>query len=237
MMQRDDLDLMEIRADTLFTTDTPGRLLATNEPHAASRKPAPRLFLHWTSGVRIVRFGADLPEAVVEDLIEDLARDAGATAVTQAPDVVGRLRLTLERDAPITMERGGPVFFVPDAVPHTGIAVPLTVVNRVLVRHTYPWLFEEFPAWEPCCAVAIDAQAVSVCFSSRLGPLAAEAGVESILEFRRRGFAAEATAAWGVAVRRTGRIPFYSTTWSNVASQGVARRLGLIPPGSDLAWW
>lgn len=236
-MELHELKPMQMRADALFTTDAEGRLLATNEPHEASQRPPPRVFLHWTSGGRIVRCGARLPKALAEEVSDVLARASAAADVAPEPAVVATLRATLERDAPITRERGGPVYCFPDEVPHSGLAVLLTVTNRELVRDTYPWLDEELPAWEPCCAVVVDAQAVAVCFTSRLGTLAAEAGVETLPAYRRCGFAAEATAAWGIAVRGTGRIPFYSTSWSNEASQGVARRLGLISFGEEIAWW
>ena len=32
--------------------------------------------------------------------------------------------------------------------------------------------------------------------------------------------------AWALAVRRAGIVPVYSTSWENLASQGVARKLG-----------
>jgi hypothetical protein len=40
------------------------------------------------------------------------------------------------------------------------------------------------------------------------------------------------TAAWARLV--SDRTAFYSTDWDNVASQGIARRLGLRPLGQ---WW
>jgi RimJ/RimL family protein N-acetyltransferase len=80
-----------------------------------------------------------------------------------------------------------------------------------------------------------EGRAVSVCFSSRLTPRAAEAGVETAEPFRGRGYATRAVAAWAHAVRETGRIPLYSTSWNNLASQGVARSLGLRIYGADLS--
>jgi RimJ/RimL family protein N-acetyltransferase len=69
--------------------------------------------------------------------------------------------------------------------------------------------------------------AVSLCYSCRLTDRAAEAGLETLEEHRGRGYAPAVTSAWARAVRDSGRIPFYSTSWDNLASQAVARKLGL----------
>ncbi len=84
-------------------------------------------------------------------------------------------------------------------------------------------------------AVVRDGAAVSVCFSSRVGPQATEAEVDTLPDFRGRGYAAAVTAAWGLAVRAAGSIPLYTTSWENLASQGVARRVGLTMYWAD--WW
>jgi len=86
---------------------------------------------------------------------------------------------------------------------------------------------------QPCHAVVRDGAAVSLCFSSRTTGDAAEAGLNTVEAFRRRGYATAVTAAWALAVRRSGRIPLYSTSWDNLASRAVARRLGLILYGAD----
>jgi hypothetical protein len=62
------------------------------------------------------------------------------------------------------------------------------------------------------------------------------AGLEPRPAFGGRASATAATAAWGAYVAGTGRIPLYSTGWGNLASQGVARRVGLIMFGADATW-
>ena len=50
-----------------------------------------------------------------------------------------------------------------------------------------------------------------------------------------RAAVAAAVAAWALAVRKEGRIPLYSTSWDNLASRSVARKLDLILYGTDFS--
>ena len=84
-------------------------------------------------------------------------------------------------------------------------------------------------------AVLEDNVAVSVCYSSRLTERVAHAGVETLEGYWGRGHATAVVAGWARAVRAMGRIPVYGTTWDNLASQGVARKLGLICYGTELS--
>ncbi len=111
-------------------------------------------------------------------------------------------------------------------------------VDDDLVRGIGPdWvdMAQEFEARESCFAVIEDSVAVSLCFSARLTARAAEAGVETVGVYRGRGYAATVVTAWACAVHATGRIPLYSTSWENLASQAVARKLRLIQYGVDLS--
>jgi predicted GNAT family acetyltransferase len=104
-----------------------------------------------------------------------------------------------------------------------------------LLAGEFAWLRDALEPWGPVAAVIVEGRAVSVCFSARLTPRAAEAGVETLPDFRGAGHATHAVAAWAQAIRESGRRPLYSTSWENLASQGVARRLGLRMYGVDLS--
>ena len=74
---------------------------------------------------------------------------------------------------------------------------------------------------------------MSVCRSVRITPAAHEAGVETLPAFRGRGYAPDVVAGWARVVQSLGAMPFYSTSWENTASQAVAKKLHLVPYGTD----
>jgi hypothetical protein len=233
----DDHALVVLRADIDFTHDDRGRMVQTNEPYPEARTPAPRLLLAQSSHGYVARIRANVPEdqaARLTSIVESLP-------ITEALDSpiagIDRLREELTRESPIAAEGGGPAYRFPAPIPSRKPVVRLANDNRELVRETYPWLFDELPHWWPCFAVVADGSAVAVCFSARRGGTAAEAGVETLSAFRGHGYATAVTSAWAQSIQQAGLIPIYSTGWANLASQGVARRLGLRIFGSDVTWW
>lgn len=229
----DDWRLLNLHTDILFTYDRDGRMVRSNEPRG---RAAPRVLLCYTADAYLLRFGHAIPDALVRR-ITDVARETqDAWQLHRPPPVAATVRRLLQEHPPVTTEEAGPIYRFPRSVPCAGRAVQLTSNNVEVVRDTYPWLVTELEDWWPCCAVVRDGAAVSVCFSSRIGAGANEAGVDTRPAFRGRGFAAAATAAWCAAVRSAGRIPLYSTSWDNAASQAVARRLGLVMFGAELMW-
>lgn len=229
----DDREIMALHADVLFTYDARGRMQTSNEPDGG---PAPRLLLGCSMNGSVVRFGQTVTEELARRVTEIIAHQLPAGTFQLPVAVVVAVREALESQAPVTEEGGGPVYRFPPAIPRTSETVRLTDANLELARETYPWLLHELEGWWPCFAVVRDGAAVSICFSSRIGPRACEAGVETIPAFRGRGYAATVTAAWAASIRDTGRIPLYSTSWENLASQGVASRLGLTMVGADVTW-
>ena len=121
----------------------------------------------------------------------------------------------------------GPSFVFPEAIAEAPGTV--CVDDVALLDHRFSgWQASEIPECAPIVGVVEDGHAVSVCFCARRSDVAAEAGVETAVELRGRGMGPRVTAAWAVAVRASGRIPLYSTSWSNEASLAVARKLGLV---------
>jgi predicted GNAT family acetyltransferase len=99
------------------------------------------------------------------------------------------------------------------------------------------WLHGRLPERDrgltaPWVVAIADGEVAAVCETARSAPTAVEAGVWTYEGHRRRGLGTAVTAAWSALV--ADRTAFYSTSWDNVASQGVARRLRLRPLGH---WW
>ena len=94
------------------------------------------------------------------------------------------------------------------------------------------WI-EELDHIQPCMGVLEEGRVVSICCSVRKSSKGEEAGVDTLASYRGKGYAAHAVTGWAQAVKTKGRIPFYSTSWDNRASQRVGQKLGLIPFGTD----
>ncbi|HRV96047.1 MAG TPA: GNAT family N-acetyltransferase, partial [Anaerolineae bacterium] len=117
-----------------------------------------------------------------------------------------------------------------------GRSILLTEANLHSLQGPLAPLREFWHSMQPCAAIIENDQIVSLCWSSRLSALAAEAGVETLPEFRGRGYASAVVAGWAKAVQQSGRRPLYSTSWDNVASQNVAKKLGLVFYGEDCSF-
>lgn len=134
-----------------------------------------------------------------------------------------------------TREYRGPAFFFPESVARADAAELLTGALAIEEEGPFAWLAKADDAAHPIAVVRADTGAVAaVCYSARSTSSAAEAGVETAEKHRHRGYASRAVVAWAGAVARSGRVPLYSTSWDNIASQALARRLGLVCYGEDL---
>lgn len=222
-----DLELMNIHARTLFTHDSKSRLLFVNEPDSAVIA-APRLFLGRTRAGNVWRFRADLPENLCEEL-NALCADEPAVNIEfnePARHLETFVRL-LEKHAPVQEVSNNFAYQFTEYEKPSKRLLTVTEDNLEILQGGFEKLIEELPAWQPFVALVEENRAVSICRSVRITTEAHEAGVETLPDFRGKGYAKDVTAEWARLVRAAGAIPLYSTSWENTASQAVARKLKL----------
>jgi hypothetical protein len=149
-----------------------------------------------------------------------------------------QVKAILERHAPVRPGHVGPAYHFPDQnveVPLASEAIALGPNDGLLLDPAIRDWAPELGARQPCLALVRDGRAVAICACSRRTSRAAEAGIETAPSYRHQGYGAAVVSAWGAAVRDMGLLPLYSTSWDNVASQGIARRLGLVQYGIDVS--
>jgi hypothetical protein len=211
--------------ETLFVLDAAGRIVSTREPQATSG-PAFHLIRGITHCAWAVR--ADVSDEVAEEM-NRLAGDE--------PPVTDFRKSPMHADRYVSLiggrVRSGPAFHFPQTlIPPSGVV--MIEDEELLGRHFHGWVPGEIAAGcAPMMAMVEGGYPVSICFSARWSETAAEAGIETAAEFRGRGFGPRVAAAWALEVRALGRIPLYSTDWSNTSSLAVARKLHLEPYAAD----
>lgn len=225
---------LETQIRTLYRCDPDGRLRYVNEPGSADAlPPAPRFFMGRTRGGNQWRFRHDLPPAVVRELTPLCRAEPVVKDFTAPATYATAIKQTLAQHAPLKDEYRGPAYWIPEITPLPGAATLIDESNARLLEAWFASMLPLLPAHGVIAAVIVDGQAVSICHCARLTGQAAEAGVETAEPFRRRGYAAAVVTTWAAAIRRSGRLPLYSTWWGNHASQAVARKLGMVLYAED----
>lgn len=226
-VERSDPGWMRLHVETLFTRDAEGRLLRVNEPGG---KVAPRFLLGHTVEGNQCWFGPTLDPAT-------RARLEAHPAVHQIQRMTGpneheaELLEIIAAGAPVEAHWSGPTYRFPESIPSPPECILVTEDNASVLEPRFTDWLADVGECEPFAAALHEGQAAAICVSVRITDSAHEAGVETFVDLRGRGLARRATAFWAAALRASGRLPLYSTSWDNQASQGVARSLGLIPFG------
>jgi hypothetical protein len=214
----------ELQLQTLFVLNDKGRIVSTREPNPS---PGPTFSLIRGTTSCAWAIHADVPDRLAGQL-EALARQESPTKHFRNDPLHAKRYLSVvggRADA-------GPAFTFPETLPRPDDIVVVRHLAQ-LEQNFRGWTADELPERSPILAVIEEEHPVSVCFCARRSNVAAEAGLETVREFRGRGFGSRVTAAWALAIRSSGRLPVYSTSWSNEASLAVARRLGLETCASD----
>jgi len=203
-------ELIELQLQALVECDARGRASITADGRGT---PAPWVLLGRTAEGNAWRLSALLPDALAREVEALLATEPATGDFESEPRCAEDLRRLLAGHVTVAREWRGPAFVLPEDLPDPGAVEVEAASLRAVVR-----------------AGELE---LSSCESARLTPRVAEAGVETHPDHRRRGLATCVVAAWACAIRASGRLPLYSTAWSNGGSRGVARKLGARLYGED----
>jgi RimJ/RimL family protein N-acetyltransferase len=222
----------QLQLETLFVLDHERRIVSTREPNA-TRGPLFALIRNRESCAWAVH--RDVPGRLSRELVALARTEPTVTEFSDEPLHAATYRALLAatyRALLAATPESGPAFIFPVATVEAGEVVAITDLSQ-LTRHFRGWSSEELPDRFPIVGILENAHAVSVCFCARRSAVAAEAGLETAPDFRGRGFGAAVAATWARAILESGRLPIYSTSWTNAASLAVARKLGLRMCASD----
>lgn len=231
-----DLELIDLQISTLFVSDRDGRLRYIREPgfEEPELDPAPRFFMGRTKEGNVWQFRYDVPDTLVREVEQLCHAEPIAINAADPPLYAASIRSALHAYGPVINEWRGPAYWIPDSVRAPADVVLISEANAHLLETNFPWKRTSRGfKMGPITAAIVEGSAVSICYCSRLTTLAAEAGVETIEAARGYGYASAAVAGWASAVREHGLLPLYSTSWENIASQGVARKLGMVQYADD----
>ena len=225
-----------VRAEELVRIQLALECKAVEEGHRLVRIPCaepddiPRVYVVQHEDGRAAYVRHDVPAHIHARLIalppEEVMRDH---------ELVTRL---LAEDAPCEQVNRGTSYVVPSHAFSSGDypdVARLGLESRAVLED-FASVLGAIVTRSPVFAVLADGRVASMCVSARENDVAAEAWVETRPEFRQRGFARQVTAAWGHDVVRRGKIAFYSHLWENIASEAVARSLGLKPWKTEVAY-
>jgi hypothetical protein len=226
-MPYSDFELAQMQAEALFVHDANGKMLRVNEPEPEPIVAAPCFFFTRTAAGNLWRTRYDLSNAITREL-ERLAADEPVVDNLDEPLLYATdyADLLKERAGTVTTVFG-PAYWLPELEPARE-AVMITPNNVMLLETHFLWLVTSLSAYAPVSAVIADDAAVAVCFCSRITARVAEAGVFTAEAYRGHGYATNTVRGWAAGVRATGRLPLYSTSSTNIASQSIAQKLGAV---------
>lgn len=228
-----DLSLMKIQVGTLFVHDHDERLRFINEPYQPEDHPAPVFFLGRTRCGLVVRFRYDVPEVLCKRVQAIIQAQPPSDNLYESPSYLATVKDMLSSLITTDQQWMGPAYRFPDSLGVSPQGVRIDRSTAYLLEFGFSDLIPELDHCQPIVAIVEGDKSVSVCQSVRISEEAEEAGVDTLLSHRGKGYAAQVVARWAGVVREQGRIPLYSTSWDNRASQRVAEKLGLRLYGVD----
>ncbi len=232
-----DLELLAVEIDTLWACDGQGRLVRQRD----SDTPPPYLVVAVAAEGRLAVVSEAVPDALAASLVALAAGGPIGAPRKQPPGLDSWASQLAASMGPVRLSSGPSYVATSAPVASSPATILVSDGSRPYARQLQA---PEGAGWEegewgdlldgrlgPWAMAEVEGEIVSICFCARLTDVAAEAGLRTEPDCRRKGHGAAVTAAWAALVMATGRHAFYSTSADNLASQATAARLGLRPIG------
>ena len=231
----DNLALMLQNVEALYMHDANGRIVAVNTCEIDA-PVVPRFFLGRTNRGNIWRFRHDVSIDLAEELSRYCSEEPFPVDLKTGPLHQGVYIQLLAEHTRTTSPDAGPIYSCSNdlVLPNSTAVIIDETTAHLLEDGMDDWL-PDVPHMRPFMAIVEEERAVSVCASVRIIDSVHHAGVETLPQYRRSGYAVRAVAPWASAVRACGATPLYRTSWDNIASQNVARMLEMTTIGTDYA--
>ena len=214
-------ELLEFYVNTRFVTDCRGDLVPLSGPRQKHKPPL--VFVAWNEFEYVYRFRNDVQAEKRQKVERHLGQLQSLAGVKQLP-CAEHIEAILSTES----SGSGHVYLGLNAIRPQGDAIRVERENAEVLRAHFESAIDRIEELQPCFAILDQYDAVSVCDTVRRSAQAEEAAVYTIETHRRRQFAVAVTSAWASEVRAKGRIPIYSASQENTASQDVAERVGLV---------
>jgi hypothetical protein len=213
--------LLEMHIETLFTLNSQMRLVSINEPWDKT-KAAPQLYIGKAAdGSVIYKFRYDIPLEKINKLEAYLAKETSLDKDNEIKYVNEYLRILEKENYSNEI-----CYYYNSTAGETGNnCIQITAKNiKDYTLGSFGWLNDEIKYSQPCYGVIENSQIVSICRSVRITEKAHEAGIETLEEYRGKGFAKIVLKGWIKEIQSKGIIGLYSTNKENKSSQKVAEK-------------
>ena len=223
---------MRLHAELLFCFDAAGRMVSTNEEPPMR---APQMYLGRTRGGNVWFLHRGVAAGEARELGALLDREPPLGSDESPPACLGAALEILSASALDNVHRGPAFMFetAPAAAAGTKILASGEPANYHPEIRAMGWTAPPDDSRQPFVVYEADGAIVAICHSSRATPGAVAAGVSTAVTYRERGFGLAVTQSWAAEAMAGRRAAFYSTSWDNLASRSIARRLGLRFIGED----
>ena len=225
--------LIDSRPELLFRINPAGELAGVNEPAEPDNDQAPKLYLFLGKKECIVRKSVDLTDAWLQNLRNAIGQivDNGDYASSEIEDLVYMSSRVFWKRISV---KSCFAFYIPKTDGFDDGVIEIDQNNKSCLQRNFPYAYVHLNYLAPLVANVVNGEAVAICRTVRRHSLALECGVDTIAEFRGKGFGTEVARSWARKVWNINLIPCYSVHRENKASLAIVNKIGINRYGMDV---